>query len=367
MMYSTIAHAISVQYRLISFGANQYQYIYTITNDGSLGNGKAVKLFEIIFDSANYRESTLKIVTPAPLNSNWNEVNLSSVLGEPRAYNSLSSTTGIAVGQTVSGFAIEFVWNGGTEKPKEQRFRVYDPNTFQLLEEGTTSFSGLQFSSSTVAIDESAGTASLAVKRVGGTNGKLEVNYATKDGTAKEGSDYVKAADKLTWEDGDGNDKIVKVTITDDTVVESDETFTVILSDPTTGASINVATVTINDNDNANQDTDGDGMSDQFEDANGLNKNDPADAGLDPDKDNLSNLEEFNNNTNPNNPDTDGDNFNDGTEVTKGTDPNNASSHPTVPKQNVPTLSEWSMIIFAILLVLLGIFGIRQYKFDKAS
>ena len=80
------------------------------------------------------------------------------------------------------------------------------------------------------------------------------------------------------------------------------------------------------DNENPNPDdqdtdTDGDGMPDKWEEKYDLDPNDPSDATEDPDDDGLTNKEEYDNGTDPTNPDTDGDGVTDGDEVASGTDP----------------------------------------------
>jgi hypothetical protein len=59
----------------------------------------------------------------------------------------------------------------------------------------------------------------------------------------------------------------------------------------------------------------GDGIPDDWKVAHGLDPNDPLVAYEDPDHDGLTNLEEFQYGTDPNNPDTDGDGLSDGDEV----------------------------------------------------
>ncbi len=68
-------------------------------------------------------------------------------------------------------------------------------------------------------------------------------------------------------------------------------------------------------------DLDGDGLPDDWEAEHGLDGNNPADAGEDPDGDGLNNTAEYLNGTDPNDPDTDGDLMYDGWEVENGLDP----------------------------------------------
>ena len=131
------SYAISIDYQLQNIGGNRYQYVYTVTNDGSLGAGVPVRLFDVLFDITLYDENTLAITTTAPLSADWNEMILLPVPGDPTAYDAFSATVGIPVGQSVSGFTVAFDWLGaGT--PGTQPFEIYDPTTFALLESGTT-------------------------------------------------------------------------------------------------------------------------------------------------------------------------------------------------------------------------------------
>lgn len=68
-------------------------------------------------------------------------------------------------------------------------------------------------------------------------------------------------------------------------------------------------------------DTDNDGIPDDWETLHGLDPSDPSDALLDNDSDGLTNLEEYQNRTDPNDPDTDGDGLSDGWEVAGGLNP----------------------------------------------
>jgi hypothetical protein len=103
------------------------------------------------------------------------------------------------------------------------------------------------FTTPTVEVAENASTLTLTIHRVG--DGTLEVDYATTDGTALDGHDYIGVTGRLTWADGDSSDKTLTITITDDGNSEGPETFTVSLFDPQSGESLESLTVTITDND----------------------------------------------------------------------------------------------------------------------
>ncbi len=129
--------------------------------------------------------------------------------------------------------------------------------TFQVIPNPQASGS-LQFGSATYSVNENGGSVSISVTRTGGSYGAVGVSYATTNGTATAGSDYSSKSGSLTWADGDTSDKSFSVSITNDSAVEGNETFTVGLSSPSGGATLgspSTATVTIVDDETANYGT----------------------------------------------------------------------------------------------------------------
>ena len=90
-----------------------------------------------------------------------------------------------------------------------------------------------------------SGTKTLAftVNLTGAAAGTVTVNYATANGTATAGSDYTAASGTLIFNAGETS-KTVNVTILGDTAEEPDETFTVTLSNPTSGVALVKAAAT---------------------------------------------------------------------------------------------------------------------------
>jgi uncharacterized delta-60 repeat protein len=95
-------------------------------------------------------------------------------------------------------------------------------------------------------------TAILTVNRASGPTGTITVDYATSDGTASAGADYITTTGTLTFLDGETS-KTISIPILDDGTLEGgSETFSVILSNPTGGASLGPiakSVVTIKDDD----------------------------------------------------------------------------------------------------------------------
>ena len=108
----------------------------------------------------------------------------------------------------------------------------------------------LQFASDTVTVAEDAVSIALAVSRSGGTSGTISASYETSDGTAVGGSDFVTASGSVAFGDGESADRTVELLISDDSVDETDESFTVALVGAEVGAPASVV-VTIVDNDSA--------------------------------------------------------------------------------------------------------------------
>lgn len=103
-------------------------------------------------------------------------------------------------------------------------------------------------------IEEDSDSITIEVTRKNGNKNLISVDYATIDGTATAGSDYIATQGTLIWNDGDMDNKELTIKLLDDTNFEGKESFTVVLSNPSNGATLDEntqTTVVIADNEHS--------------------------------------------------------------------------------------------------------------------
>lgn len=112
----------------------------------------------------------------------------------------------------------------------------------------------LQLSAATYSGAEGAGTIAVTITRTGPGPTSVGVTLSTSNATAVAGQDYAPVSTSVSFTGGPLTivQRTVNIPITNDAVLENNETFTVTLSSPTGGArlgAITTATVTITDDD----------------------------------------------------------------------------------------------------------------------
>jgi len=111
----------------------------------------------------------------------------------------------------------------------------------------------VQFDNTSLQVDEGAGVVAAQVERIHGSDGAVSVQWNTTEGTALENSDYIGVTPTtIHWAEGDSAPKPIAVSITDDHLLELEETFSLSLSNPQGGVVLGSNTmlqVTIADND----------------------------------------------------------------------------------------------------------------------
>jgi plastocyanin len=121
-----------------------------------------------------------------------------------------------------------------------------------VVQGGVANPGSLRFSSAAFEVSEGAGSRTITVRREGGSDGAVSVQYATSNGSASAGSDYTATSGTLNWADGDSTNKTFDVPILEDGAVEGAETLDIALSNPAGGADLGTPSdtvLTINDND----------------------------------------------------------------------------------------------------------------------
>ncbi|WNC72790.1 Calx-beta domain-containing protein [Thalassotalea psychrophila] len=108
----------------------------------------------------------------------------------------------------------------------------------------------LQFSGESYSVNESAGSVTITVQRIDGDYGDVSVDYAVANGSGINGNDYSVTDGTLYFSNGEMS-QTINIDITDDTLDENTETFSVILSNPISATLGNnqTANVSIIDND----------------------------------------------------------------------------------------------------------------------
>lgn len=116
----------------------------------------------------------------------------------------------------------------------------------------TLSAGELNFANTSVTIAENASTFDIAVLRSGTSNQAAAVTVKSADGSAVVVEDYLNVSSALSWNAGDISERVLSISVLDDTLLEGDESFSLNLVN-VSGDTLGIAstlTITIDDYEN---------------------------------------------------------------------------------------------------------------------
>jgi len=128
---SSVAQATIISYSSTNISGNTWENTYSVSNDTLASD---IEEFSIYFDLGLY--DSLSLVT-AP--ADWDPIvfDPDPLLPDDGLYDVLALVSGIASGDMLSGFSIQFDFLGAGA-PGAQFFEVLDPFTFAVLDSGYT-------------------------------------------------------------------------------------------------------------------------------------------------------------------------------------------------------------------------------------
>jgi len=228
----------------------------------------------------------------------------------------LNSASSVLASNVASGTDLDAL--GITAMPIKLRanFSTTDENATPNLFSWSVSWANdeqvgrIQFSEAESSAGEATGSVMVEAVLSTALSQTSSVWFAVSGGTASNGIDYSLTEGRLTFDPGDTNMSF-RISITNDSLVEGDETVEISLSNPVNA--VLAADENLTHTFTIISDGDGDGMEDDweiihFEDIS-------HDGSADGDADGLTDLEEFTSETNPTNSDTDADGLLDGNEL----------------------------------------------------
>ncbi|MDX1952132.1 MAG: Calx-beta domain-containing protein [Verrucomicrobiota bacterium] len=158
----------------------------------------------------------------------------------------INLVSSFAPGQTSRTFTLQIRNDEFVEPDETFRVEIFNPSSGFIL--GTNSVAlvtiidndylpgRINFASTNFNVAENNGFATVQVRRSGGSVGVLSVEYRTEDGPFPTGTsvpfDYTETAGVLVWNDQETTPKTIQIPISNDSIVETSEQFSLILFNP---------------------------------------------------------------------------------------------------------------------------------------
>lgn len=229
---------------------------------GTINDNDAAPSFSISNATAVAEGGALSFtVTKSGATAQSYSINFATADGSALAgsdYNATSGTLTFAPGDTSKTISVSTIDDAVNEPTETLTVALSGPSGGATI--GTGNATGTindndaapSFAINNAGTVAEGGTFTFTVTKSGTTSQVYTVNYATANGSAVAGGDYNAVSGTLTFAPGDTS-KTISVSTIDDAVNEPVETFSVLLSGPSGGATIGngTGTATINDNDAA--------------------------------------------------------------------------------------------------------------------